>query len=837
VSKAPADNKIDIWVLRESLTGAYKIHPRGRDKAGTKVNYFKGRDKRRWKTNIPTYNRLALGRVYDGIELSLKAYGKNVEKIFTVHPTGKVSDIRLKVEGISSLKINPDGELEVNTGSGSVRFSAPVAFQEIEGERNEIRVAYDVNDNTYGFHVDEYDRRFPLIIDPSLSYSTYLCGRGEDNVKGIAVDGSGNAYVTGWTESVDFPLRDALQGSYNGGNWDAFVTKLNAAGDALVYSTYLGGSGGSFGNYDWGFGIAVDSAGNAYISGGTDSPNFPTMNAYDSTVGGNDVFVTKLNAAGDAILYSTYLGGPPYDQGGAIAVDGSGNAYVSGHASDSFPTKNAYQSSYGGGSNDVFFTVLDTNLSGAASLIYSTYLGGSGLDYNFQHGQIAVDSSGNAYLTGFTESAADFPTKNPYQPSHGGGTRDAFVAKFDPSQSGEASLVYSTYLGGSGPGTTESGRAITVDGSGNAYVVGYTNSDDFPTLNAFQGSLNGTQDGFLTKLNAAGNALVYSTYLGGSSTESCNGIRLDGLGNAYVAGFTRSTDFPVQNPIQGINAGGADAFVAKLNAAGNGLFFSTYLGGSNDDSASGGIALDGSGNAYITGFTESADFPTLNPFQESYAGNRDAFVAKLINLVSPGIYYVDINRTSEGDGSALTPWKTLHYALQEINSGPSGTYTLNAAAGTYNVENGEADATLVINQDNVTIQGGEAGTIISGSGASTWQIGIEINASNVTISGCEVSNFTMNGINIYTGTGQTVEHCDIHDNDWGIYTNNTSPEIRKNKIYDNTRGIYLTVFDGLAYAPVVKNNLIYDTDDTMEYGIEVYAASTGSTASHHGIWY
>ena len=392
----------------------------------------------------------------------------------------------------------------------------------------------------------------------------------------------------------------------------------------LVYSTYLGGNADSYPN-----GIAVDSSGNAYVVGGTFSTDFATVNAFQTTPkGGEEVFVTKLNAAGSAIVYSTYVGGSDGEFATGIAIDSAGNAYVVGNtSSNDFPTINAFQSTFGGGGagfGDAF--VFKLNPDGSA-LIYSTYLGGSDLDVGKD---IAVDSAGNAYLTGYTVST-NFPTANAFQGTFGGpdsfGFGDAFVAKLNSAGS---ALVYSTYLGGNGD---DSGRAIATDSGGNVYIIGGAGSSSFPTtVNAFQSTYGGGGDAFVTKLNAAGSALLYSTFLGGSGREGSQNdhLAIDSAGNAYVTGSTRSTNFPTANAFQSTLAGESDIFVAKLNATGSGLVYSTYLGGSKTDSGQ-GIAVDSAGNAYVTGDTSSADFPTANAFQNTFSGGfpvGDAFVTK-----------------------------------------------------------------------------------------------------------------------------------------------------------------------------------------------------------------
>jgi len=389
-------------------------------------------------------------------------------------------------------------------------------------------------------------------------YSTYLGGGLYDEGRGIAVDADGNAYVTGYTTSSNFPTTVGAFHTTLVGQFDAFVTKLNPTGSALVYSTYLGGNGGEYGN-----GIAVDAAGNAYVTGETGSTDIvATAGAFQSTPGGQtDVFVAKLNPAGSALIYFTYLGGADGDAGSGIALDASGNAYVMGYTSSSnFPTTTgALQTTFAGGFYDAFVTKLDP---AGSTLVYSTYLGGSGRDIG---NAIAVDTDGNAYVTGSTESV-DFPrTLGAFQTTIAGtGSTNAFVTKLDAAG---AALVYSTYLSG---GRGETGNGIAVDTAGNAYVTGLTASINFPvTRGAFQPNFGGVDDVFVTKLNAAGSALVYSTYLGGTNVDVGSGIAVDATRNAYVAGYTRSTDFrTTAGAFQSAFGGGTfDAFVAKISDA------------------------------------------------------------------------------------------------------------------------------------------------------------------------------------------------------------------------------------------------------------------------------
>ena len=387
-----------------------------------------------------------------------------------------------------------------------------------------------------------------------ISYSTYLGGTAQSAVTALAVDAAGDLYAAGWTEAIDFPVSNAIQ-AVNRGGVDAFVFKLNPAGSTLLYATYIGGRGD-----DRASGVAVDASGQIYLAGSTASTDFPLASPIRPALGGSrDAFAVKLNAIGNLLVYSTYLGGSGYDAATAIAVDAAGNAYIAGDTqSTDFPLLNPVQSVFGG-KTDAFVT----RLTSAGAISFSTYLGGN----NDEHaGGVAVDASGNIYLAGGTLSA-NFPLTAPLQATNGG-SQDAFVTKISTSP---VALVYSTYLGGTGGqvGSPEQANAIAVDSAGAAYVAGVTNSGNFPvTAGAFQTTFNGVQDAFVTKLNAAGSAKLYSTYLGSYSFDWASGIAIDSGGNAYVAGYTSSAGFPVVGGVQAGFNGFYDAFVSKLNPLG-----------------------------------------------------------------------------------------------------------------------------------------------------------------------------------------------------------------------------------------------------------------------------
>jgi len=543
----------------------------GLDPQEGKANYLIGNDPSKWQTDVPLFGRVVYRDLYPGIDMFYSSSTRRLKSEFVVAPGADPSRIQIAYTGVAGIRIDEAGGLIVSTPDGELREAAPVIYQEAEGRRDPVKGAFRVSGDVVSFFVEDYDRSRELRIDPVLSYSTYLGGNGTNRGNAIAVDASNSAYIVGYTDSTNFP--GTLGGLQNtsGGSADVFVTKLNTSGSAILYSTYLGGSGD-----DRGFSIAVDGSGNAYVTGYTSSPNFPTVAAFQPSFGGGrDAFVAKLNPAGNALVFSTFLGGSGLDSGNGIAIDGSG-VYVTGSTtSANFLVADAFQATLGGG-QDGFVTKLNAAGNG---VVYSTYLGGSLDD---RGSSIAIDSSGAAYVAGNT-SSTDFPTASAMQPSYGGAT-DAFVTKL--SAAGNA-LIYSTYLGGSGIENIELGRSIAVDSANNAYITGMTASVNFPTFQPLQASRSGSNDAFVVKLNAAGTAFVYSTYLGGSSIDYGESIAVDGSGNAYVAGFTSSPDFPSVNADQPAIGGGYDAFIAKLNASGSALTDTDFLGGSGADSGYG----------------------------------------------------------------------------------------------------------------------------------------------------------------------------------------------------------------------------------------------------------
>ncbi len=606
----------ETLVIKSNLLGANPSPlSAGQGLLGYRCNFFLGNDPMKWQTNVSTYQAVQFDEVYPGINLKYYASGSQLEYDFIVSPGADYSQIQINYEGVSSFALNAAGELVIETQWGQATELAPTFYQLDNGNRIPISGSYRIiGDKIFGFEVGtEYNPALPLIIDPVLSYSTFLGGYGGDYGYDIAVNTSGEAFVTGLTWSSDFPVQDPLDSSFNG-NEDIFVTKMSADGGSLLYSTYIGGL-----DVDDGYGIAIDGANNIYLTGRTRSTDFPTQSPYFAAFAGNeDAFVTKLSAAGNSLIFSTYIGGAGFDYGEDIDLDPTGNAYIVGTTtSTDFPIQNAISSTNGGG-YDAFVSKFS---SIGDNLLYSTYLGGDQTDLG---NGIAVDAAGGAYVTGETFSA-NFPTANPFDPDHNGGG-DAFVSKISPAGN---TLDYSTFLGGIGE---DAGNDIALNDSGNAYVTGWTNSSGFPTQNAYDATYNGGNDAFALKLYASGSSLYYSTFLGGSGFDYGYGVRIDWAGNAYIAGYTGSTNLPMRRAFDSTYNGTGDAFVTRFSPIGSNLVYSTYLGGSKEDRAY-GVAIDPLISEYVTGYTFSGNFPTQNPYDPFFNSSYDVFVTKMYGYV------------------------------------------------------------------------------------------------------------------------------------------------------------------------------------------------------------
>lgn len=608
-----------------------------------KANYILGNNPEEWKTEIPLYSRIVYRQLYPGIDIAYYGSRGNLEYDLTIGPGADWRQVQLEITGNDGAQLDAAGDVVLRVRGKEVRLHTPSVYQDLGGEKVEVASHLRLQGNhTISFELSGYDPTQPVIIDPVLTYSSYLGGGGNDSGTSLAVGGDGSIYVTGVTGSNDFPVTPGAFQTERTFDWEVFVTKLNPSGSSLVYSTYIGG-----GMSDISTGIVVDAEGDAFVAGWTSSPGFPTTaGAFDTVCGSDgtcngfqaDGFVTKLNPTGSGLVYSTYLGGETVDQISAIAIDPAGDAFVWGAtASSGFPTTpGVFRETHPEpGVSVAFATKLDST---GSSLAYSTFLG-SGLAFGG-----AIDTAGNAYVGGTTSSANYPTTPGAFQPGiRTGGDcvdvcTDGFVTKLNANAT---SLVYSTYLGGK---EIEWEKSLAIDNAGNAYVTGFTNSADFPTTpGAFQPVLAAPNDLFVTKLNQTGTGLVYSTYLGGSQTEQDPQITLDPDGNAYVLGDSTSNDFPVFDPIQascascllGIDSGLADLVLTELNSSGSALLFSTFLGGSDAD-GSGALALDSHGNVYITGGTLSLDFPVVSAYQPSHTfGHQFDVLLTKISLVAP----------------------------------------------------------------------------------------------------------------------------------------------------------------------------------------------------------
>lgn len=581
----------------------------GLDPLATRANYFIGNNPSKWHTNVPTFARVICEKVYPGVDMIYYGNQRELEYDFVVAPGADPDNIRLRFECAQKTAVDAEGNLIVQAGNTEVRHKKPVAFQEWDGERREVPVDFDLlADGTAGFHIGDYDKSRELVIDPVLVFSTYLGGSAADFGRGVFVDTAGRVYVLGDSRSSDFTHGTA-------DNSDIFIGTFTPDGGAFGY-TFFGGSKDEIAS-----GLAVDSDGNTYISGTTQSNNLAGSHSINPVLSGpSDAFVIKLNPTSGLFFYSTLVGGSGDEEGVSVAIDGAGNAYISGRTTSAdFPTANAIQSTYGGGDSDAFVSKIAPD---GASLVYSTYLGGSDTENLAKRCGIAVDSAGNAYVAGDTRSG-DFPVNNALRSSKTGSASslDAYASKIDPTG---AAFVYSTYLGG---GEDDSGLGVATDSAGNAYVTGRTRSASF-TGSSSTRALAGTTDAFVAKLNATGSAISYLTFIGGANgDESANAIVVDASNNAFVTG-SAGPGFTTVKSVQSYFSGGNDdAFVARLSSVGT-INFSTYLGGSGDETGL-GIAIDATGSIYLTGITDSENFLTSEALRPENAGGTDLFVAKI----------------------------------------------------------------------------------------------------------------------------------------------------------------------------------------------------------------
>ena len=653
------------WIVKLDFVGANPdSKPKALEETGAVISYFRGKPEN-WLTRVPTYSKIIYPDLWPGIDLVYSGTFQQLKYEFIVHPGADPSRIRLAYRGASQVTMDEKGQLLVETPEGSFHDGSPEAYQEIGGKRVNVAMSYrllpEAGDSaklgsgngetnaqtfTYGFDVANYDKTQTLVLDPVIIiYCGFIGGSDLDNGRGIAVDNSGNAYIMGVTSSDEssFPVTVGPDLTYSS-NQDVFVAKVNASGTALVYCGFIGGV-----NEDSGFGLAIDSSGNAYVGGLTysDESTFPVITGPDLTFNGvEDAFVAKVNASGTALVYCGYIGGSINDFGQGIAVDSSGAAYLVGFTySDhsTFPVTVGPDLTYNGGSEGF---VAKINASGTG-LVYCGYIGGSNLD---EAKKIAVDSAGNAYITGLTYSdEGSFPVDVGPDLTFNGGVRDAFVAKVNSSGT---ALVYCGYIGGA---EDDRGLSIAVDNAGYAYVTGLTYSDEgsFPVAVGPDLTYNGSQDAFVAKVNSSGQGLVYCGYIGGSSWDYGKGIAIGASGNAYVTGQTFSDErtFPV---IYGPNIpfdGSEDGYVAKVDASGKRLVYCGYIGGVSGNA----IALDILESVYITGMT-SGDSPVIIGPDLTYNGGADAFVAKIVagdrlGVFINGKWFLDLSGNGVWDGT------------------------------------------------------------------------------------------------------------------------------------------------------------------------------------------
>lgn len=715
--------------IRMRLLGA-RSNPlmRGEDVLPGKVNYLLGNEPRAWRTNVITYGKVKYEKVYQGIDLVYYGSQRQLEYDFHLEPGADPEAIRLGFEGVKGTEVDPaTGDLIMRLSGGAmVRQHKPVLYQEERGMRRPVEGRFVVRGrNQVGFEVGDYDKSRALVIDPVLVYATYFGGDGDEGTAGIAVDSAGSVYVTGFfSTSAGFPVTaGAFQTTQNNanGNGEIFITKFTPDGTGIVYSTLLGGS-----SSDSSSGIAVDAAGNAYVVGWTVSPDFPVRNAFQSTLRGfADPFVTKLNATGSDLLYSTFLGGSGnFDYGSDIAVDASGNAYITGDTgSVDFPvTPGAYRTTHirlldPVGDQDGFVAKLNTNASGAASLVYSTFCD----VHSSYSNSLDIDAAGNAYVTG------NFSLQR------------ARVQKLNAAGS---ALLYSFTLPDTGADSSAGlhPTAIAVDAGGHAYVTGLTNSPGLMIVNGFQPAIGGGSfDGFLVKLNPSGTAILYSTYLGGNRLDVASAVAVDTAGNAYVVGDTSSVNFPTRDAFQNFKIGeirltGSDIFIAKINtnsAGADSLVFSTYYGATSYDEAASGVVVDAEGNIYVTGFPFRVIFTgiihTGRAFtidSDSAPGDEsqfDPFILKIANT-SPSIVRfgaehvsasedagsVEVTVVREGDTSAAA---NVDFATLDGRAEGRCDYT--SAYGTLRFAPGETAKTFrVLITDDTSLEGNETFYVI-----------------------------------------------------------------------------------------------------------------------------
>ena len=664
------------YVLRESFIKTSDVSKKqnvyGELQSQAKVNYFKGNNSDDWLSNVPTFQTVNLGEIWDGIEVKLNAYGNNIEKLFYISPGESYKNIQLELQGAKRLKISETGELIIKTPEGNIEFTAPIAYQIIENKKQYIEVAYIKNGKTYGFEVGDYNTDYTLIIDPLIA-STFVGGSNSDRVYSIVLDGSNNVYITGGTYSSDYPATASSYDPTYNDKWEVFVSKFTPDLSTILASTFLGG-----GDFDVGLAMTLDGSGNVYVTGYAHS-GFPvTSLAYDETNNGmEDVFVAKLSPDLSTLQASTFIGGLSTEYGYSIAIDGSGNVLVTGCTySSGYPTAGTPYNDDPNGYADIYISKFTSDLS---SLLASTFVGSSNDDYAYS---IVLDGSDNVFITGFT-FANNYPTAgSPYDNTYNG-SYDAIISKFTSDLS---TLTASTYLGGN---SDEWGHSIIFDTSGNLLITGFTYSDNFPTAGTpYDDSQNGGADVFVTKINSDLSTLSASTFIGGSLSEEGHSIAIDNDGNIFVSGHTKSSDYPMAgSPYNDSHNGGVkDINVSKLSSDLSTLLASTFIGG-NDDENSNFLAVDNSGNIFVSGYSESGDYPTTSSsFDDSYNGSEDAIISKLDNNLSGGEPLPEI--TSQPENQTICEGENAIFSLTATGA-DSYQWQENAGSGFENITEGD----------------------------------------------------------------------------------------------------------------------------------------------------
>ncbi|MEW6043424.1 MAG: SBBP repeat-containing protein [Thermoproteota archaeon] len=752
------------YVTKERFLNG-NLSPLGVEKSQSIINYFKDKPEN-WKTNVPTWSVISLGQVWPSIEVDLKAYGNNVEKIFTVLPGGSVSDIKTSFDGVSRLQIAESGQLVLDTELGTIKFSKPIAYQILQNQKMPVEIAYIlVDEKSYGFSVGAYRIDLPLVIDPLIA-STFVGGDNDDQAFAITRDSSGHVFITGQTfdSTSDYPSTSGVYDTTNNGNYDVFVSKLNGDLSLLSASTFIGASGA-----DRAFAIVADSSDNIFVTGDTLSAAFPTtVGAYNTTAAGsNEVFVSKFNNALTSLSASTFLGGTALDSGRAITTDSSGNVYVTGLTNTAggtnFPTTSGAYDETHNGSDDVFVSKLNNNLT---SLLNSTFVGGASDEVGYS---IVLDSSGNVYITGYANSG--FPTTAGAYDNSSAGAQEVYVSKLNNNLT---SLLNSTFVGGD---SVDVAYDLALDSSGNVYITGETQdgATDYPvTTGAYDTTLGGSNDAFVSKLNSNLSSLLNSTYIGGSGFDRGLSIAIDSSGKPYIAVRTTdaATDYPVTTGAYDTTHNGMDdVAITKLDSNLSSVIASTFVGGSANDRPY-GMLLDSSNNVFVAGETDNGvtDYPvTTSAYDTTQNGLIDVFVSFLDCNLSNS---TSTCATLTSGGSVSIPVSAGGTANATLPSGNTLTVTLPAGVSGFititDTDSGSSNPNISFLGDivDITPEGGascSAGCTISFTftGADAAAAGYEPSEISIYHDSNENGSFeagedietTVSGSDPYTATG------------------------------------------------------------------------------------